>query len=369
MADFKQYHASEGSTPVLGTGNGYLYRIAPVLTPSLSGSVAKVYDAGSTATLAQANYSLAGAIDGDTVALAGAASYDSRHVGAGKLVSVSGLTIDHASNGAVAVYGYSLGSTQASGSIGTITAAPLSIAASSQSKVYDAGTASSATAIVSGLAGSDSVSALTQRFDSANAGARTLAVTGYAVNDGNGGQNYVVTTRTAAGTITPAPLVIGAASESKVYDASNRSSATPGLVSGLQGSDSVGLARPGLRQQERRIENARSHRLRRQRRQRRTQLCGDHANGPRQHRPGAADARRGRRCQGLRRQRQLDRDPGRHLRPARRRLGRRADPGLRQQERRREDARRERLRDQRRQPRRQLPGLDAGRRRAIAPAP
>ena len=240
VADFKQYHTSDGSTPVLGTGNGFLYRIAPVLTPSLSGTVAKVYDAGSTATLAAANYSVAGAIDGDSVALAGAASYDSRHVGTGKLVSVSGLTIDHASNGAVAVYGYSLGSTEASGSIGTITAAPLSIAASGQTKVYDAGTGSSATAVVSGLAGSDSVSALTQGFDSANAGARTLAVTGYAVNDGNGGQNYVVTARTAAGTITPAPLVIGAASESKVYDASNRSSATPGLVSGLQGSDSVG---------------------------------------------------------------------------------------------------------------------------------
>ena len=46
----------------------------------------------------------------------------------------------------------------------------------------------------------------------------TLAVTGYTVNDGNGGNDYTVTLVTATGTITPAALTITATSDSKVYD-------------------------------------------------------------------------------------------------------------------------------------------------------
>ncbi len=46
---------------------------------------------------------------------------------------------------------------------------------------------------------------LTQTFDSRNAGSRTLTVGGYAVDDGNGGANYAVTSTTASGAITAAP--------------------------------------------------------------------------------------------------------------------------------------------------------------------
>ena len=42
------------------------------------------------------------------------------------------------------------------------------------------------------------------------AGGSTLNVTGYTVNDGNGGKDYTVTTQGAVGTITPAPLTITA---------------------------------------------------------------------------------------------------------------------------------------------------------------
>ena len=126
-----------------------------------------------------------------------------------------------------------------------ITRAPLALAASSDSKTYDGGTVSTLTPTVSGLLGSDSVSAAAQAFASKNVlgtGASTLAVTGYTVNDGNGGGNYSVSTQTASGTITPAALAINAVSASKVYDGSTTSAAVPS-VSGLLGSDSVSNAR------------------------------------------------------------------------------------------------------------------------------
>src|SRR5205823_12166173 len=62
--NFKQYNATYGVTAVLGTGNGFLYTIAPSITPSLIGAVTKGYDGTTTATLAGGNYAVSGAIDG-----------------------------------------------------------------------------------------------------------------------------------------------------------------------------------------------------------------------------------------------------------------------------------------------------------------
>ena len=77
-----------------------------------------------------------------------------------------------------------------------------------QNREANGTTASSGTPTVSGLVGSpqtDGVTGLVQEFDSADAGARTLSVTAYSVNDGNDGGNYLVTTHTVAGNIYPAP--------------------------------------------------------------------------------------------------------------------------------------------------------------------
>ncbi|MDP9056871.1 MAG: hypothetical protein M3N34_06010, partial [Pseudomonadota bacterium] len=123
-----------------------------------------------------------------------------------------------------------------------ITPAPLTLAAVSDTKVYDSTTNSSGVPQVSGLLGNDNVTALSQSFGSANvmgANGSTLVVNGgYAVNDGNGGNNYAVTLQTASGTITPAALTLAAVSDTKVYDATTSSVGVP-QVSGLFGSDSV----------------------------------------------------------------------------------------------------------------------------------
>ena len=245
VADFKQYDASYGVTPVLGSGDGFLHRIAPVLTPTLTGSVAKIYDGNTSASLASASVGVSGAIDGDSASfvLGGSASFDNRNAGSGKLVSAP-VTITGVSNGAMPVYGYTVAGGSAAAPIGSISPAALVLAAGGDSKVYDGSTASTVTpGIVSGLVGGDSVSGLTQAFESRNAGSRSLLVTGYGVNDGNGGANYTVATTTAAGSITPAPLILSATTDSRVYDGSTASAAAP-TATGLIAGDSV----TGLRQ-------------------------------------------------------------------------------------------------------------------------
>ena len=89
--NFKQYNATYGVTPVAGVGTGFLYSVAPSITPSLTGTVTKVYDGTTTATLTPANYVASGAIDGDTVTLNNPTSgtYDTRNAGTNKNVAVS----------------------------------------------------------------------------------------------------------------------------------------------------------------------------------------------------------------------------------------------------------------------------------------
>src|ERR1019366_10472427 len=95
-------------------------------------------------------------------------------------------------------------------------------------KQYDGGTSSTGTPTFDPeqVLGNDSVTGLTQAFQSKDvlgANGSTLLVNGYTINDGNGGADYTVTTNTASGTITPAPLTINAVSDTKQYDGGNHS--------------------------------------------------------------------------------------------------------------------------------------------------
>jgi hypothetical protein len=121
---------------------------------------------------------------------------------------------------------------------GTITVRPLTISAVTSTKVYDKTTTSAGIPTVSGLQGTDTVTGLMQVFDSVNAGPRTLSVSAYTVNDGNNGGNYAVTTNTALGSITRAPLLISAVSANKTYDGTTNSPGVP-TVTGLISPDTV----------------------------------------------------------------------------------------------------------------------------------
>ena len=122
--------------------------------------------------------------------------------------------------------------TYANGSL-AIAPAPLILSAASETRLYNATTASSGQVGVSGLLGHDTVTNLGQSFDSANAGARTLAVnSGYAIADGNNGGNYSVTLQSASGAITPAPLTV-------VYNANTASSIYGNAIPALSGTTSL----------------------------------------------------------------------------------------------------------------------------------
>ncbi len=196
---FKQYAKTFGdANPILGSGNGFLYLIAPTATVSLTGSVTRVYDGTNVATLAAGNFLASGGIDGDAVSVSSGATgnYDTRHVGTGKTVSVSGVTLS-ALDGAVPVFGYALAGGTASGAIGAITAAPLSVSTAAVSKSYDASLAApGAGAIVTAgaLLGGDTLSGGTFAFLDPTVGTgKTVSVSGVTVNDGNGGLNYTLT--------------------------------------------------------------------------------------------------------------------------------------------------------------------------------
>jgi hypothetical protein len=197
----------------------------------------KTYD-GTTASSGMP--SVSGLQPGDSVTGTTQAFQSKNVLGAnGSTLEVTGYTVNDGNSGA----NYTV---DASGTAaGTITPAPLSISAVTDTKTYDGTTSSDETPSVSGLQGTDSVTGLAQTFDSANAGSRTLSVSAYTVNDDNSGGNYAVdASGTAAGTIDPRNLTIdGALANDKVYDGTTEATVdfSGASLVGVVGSDGVHL--------------------------------------------------------------------------------------------------------------------------------
>ena len=226
--NFKQYDATYGVTTVLGTGNGFLYSLSPQITPALTGTVTKTYNASTTATLSESNYSQSastGIVDGDTVVFAPlTGTYATANAGTGINVSVTGISIVSASNGSATVYGYSLASNSANANIGTINAAALKVGSNAgQTKVYgnnDPGSAATAYSITSGsLYGTDTLTGSMGRVAGENVGNYAFTKNTVAVSDGNGGNNYTLTFNgtTNPFTITARPLTAAILNQDKLY--------------------------------------------------------------------------------------------------------------------------------------------------------
>jgi trimeric autotransporter adhesin len=196
----------------------------------------KVYDTTTTAMVTLSDDRVVGDVltDNDT-----SAAFTDKNAGNNKTVNVSGISISGADSG-----NYTLNGVTTATAAANIMPAPLTITAVTNKKTYDATTSAAAAPTVSGLQGGDTVSGLAEVYDTKNVGmGKTLTVSAYTVNDGNGGGNYKVTTATnATGEIDAAPLSITAVTNTKVYDGYISAAAVP-TVSGLQGSDTVsGLA-------------------------------------------------------------------------------------------------------------------------------
>ncbi len=102
------------------------------------------------------------------------------------------------------------------GSIGTLAGgmlvapAPLTITAKTNTKNYDSTSSAAAAPMVSGLQGNDTVTGSAEVYSDANVGSsKTISISGYTINDGNGGQDYAVSViPDSTGVINQAPLTI-----------------------------------------------------------------------------------------------------------------------------------------------------------------
>ena len=218
------------------------------LTAGLTGTVSKTYDGTTAATLTGANFTLSAAIFGAVVSVAPATpgTYDTKDVGTGKSVSVSGLTLTGAD-----ADDYSLSTTSLSGNIGTIT--PLALTASLTgivSKVYDGTTAATLTAsnyLLGNAIAGDSVSVVpvtSGTYDTKDAGTgKSVSVSGLILT-GADAEDYSVTGSLAGniGTIIAKPLTAAVVANNKTYDATTTDTGAAQLTAGVISGDQVSLS-------------------------------------------------------------------------------------------------------------------------------
>ncbi|MBI5295993.1 MAG: right-handed parallel beta-helix repeat-containing protein [Chloroflexi bacterium] len=126
----------------------------------------------------------------------------------------------------------------------TINPAALTVTAVTDSKVYDGTIASDGVpTITSGALVGDDTAAWTQTFDTRHvASGKTLTPAG-AINDDNGGNNYIVTfVAVHNGSITKLGITVTAVTDSKVYDGTTASAAKPTVAPALVGGDTEGFS-------------------------------------------------------------------------------------------------------------------------------
>ncbi|MDR3492315.1 MAG: MBG domain-containing protein, partial [Gammaproteobacteria bacterium] len=229
---------------VLNANRGITYAIGALqLTPSLTGTVSKTYDATTAATLAAGNYSSTGLTGGDVAAFSSSSStYDTKNVGTGKTVTASGVTASVTNSSTSQVYGYQLASSTASGAVGTITAANLTVTADAQTKTYGTNDPS-LTYTTTGLFAGDSLTGnLNRTISSATENVGTYAIL---QNTLAASSNYTLSYVSNNLTITPATLTVIANAASKISGMSdpvftyNASGFINKLVDGITISDSA----------------------------------------------------------------------------------------------------------------------------------
>ena len=255
--NFKQYNASFGATAVAGSGNGFLYTYAPTVSGALTGTVTKVYNGDTAATLTAGNYSVSGNVDGDVVVLSqpGSGTYTSagtglgvKDVGAGKTVSVTGVSVVSATNGVATLYGYGLSSSTVTGSVGEITAKGLTVTGTTvANKVYDGTTtATLSNGSLVGVIAADAANVnLTQAgtFADKNVGTSKVVTAANSLSGTESG-NYSLTQPTglSADITTKALTVTGTTVASKVYDGTTTATLSNGSLVGVVAADAANVS-------------------------------------------------------------------------------------------------------------------------------
>src|SRR6185312_12643835 len=193
----------------------------------------KPYDATTSATVNSESPN--GIIGTDVVNLTGGtATFDTKNVGTGKTVTLTGASLSGADAGNYNLT--SVGTTTAN-----ITAKTINVTAQHDSRVYNGTAISSVAPVVDALETGDLVvTAPTQSYNNKNVGTgKTLTATGLVINDGNNGANYTVTYVTdLTGAITAKGINVTAQPDSRVYNGTASSSVAP-VVDALETGDLV----------------------------------------------------------------------------------------------------------------------------------
>ena len=227
--------ASNGGAPVYGyqlasstiVGNtiGTIGQIVVTLTGT------RTYDG--TASAAGSILSITDLIPGDVITLSGAATLASKNAGLEAITSANTLSLIGTDANDYTLSGLT-------GSV-TINKAPLTLTAATNTKTYDGTNSALATPAIGGLQTGDTVTGLGESYTTKNAGSSlTLTVNGgYSVNDGNGGNNYTITTvANTTGVINPLAVVL---TGTKTFDATATAAGAILSVSNLVAGDAVSL--------------------------------------------------------------------------------------------------------------------------------
>lgn len=254
---FQQYATVYPGSAVQASGNGLIYSGSSTpVTASLVGSVSKVFDGTTTATLSTSNYApgtftdaLFGGSTGVAVNGAGVGTYDTPNAGTGKTVTVSGGIANVSFAGGKQIYGVQLAS--GSASIGTITPAPITVVPVSAalvgttSKIYDGTTIATLTPSnfqLSGFVGTDyaDVTQTVGVYTSKDVGNGILVNTSLTASDFKAGgttllSNYTLPSTASGniGVITPRPLTLAASAANKVFDGTTVATVTSLNLSGF----------------------------------------------------------------------------------------------------------------------------------------
>jgi hypothetical protein len=216
--------------------NGALTVGRKTLTASLTGAVSRGYDGTNAATLTAANYSLAGGVlAGDSVSVSTTSgTYDDKNAGTGKTVTVNGLTLAGTGAG-----NYQLSSNSASGAVGDISKAALTITADSATRAQGAANPAF-TASYNTFKPGDNASAVTGLTLTTAADANSVPGTYAIVAAGASALNYVLTfvngllTVTAGGAPPPPPPPVLPATVQQTIAAVTATTSTGGASASQQ---------------------------------------------------------------------------------------------------------------------------------------
>jgi hypothetical protein len=200
--------------------------------------VDRVYDATVVGTVTLADNRFAG----DVLTLGyGSAAFLDKNVGTAKQLDVSGIGVTGTDAG-----NYSFNTTAAT--VADITARALTVSATGVNKVYDGLTGASVTFTDNRVIGDVLVAGGSASFLDKNVGAaKTVNASSIALTGTDAGNYTFNSTATTSADITPATLSLsGVSAANKVYDATTSATLSGGTLSGVFGSDVVGVSGTGV---------------------------------------------------------------------------------------------------------------------------